>query len=214
MRIPVTSRWTKDSKMNRLIYFVMLVLLYGSLGVRSHQVIMGGSPLPSNLIAINNMDSENKPTEKKDQKQYDAATLFDGLQVASIKYWISSCITGQFWINFKKNFDFDRNSLNPVAVLEERTGFTDLAKHMGNYAYRGVVRRVSYLCLPFFPPASTSSCLRQHKYGVSFSINISTGSSATGSHGTRGRSFFDCAIWLWLISYLEERPVHHVPYDI
>ena len=72
--------------MNRLIYFVMLVLLYGSLGVRSHQVIMGGSPLPSNLIAINNMDSENKPTEKEDQKQYDAATLFDGLQVASIKY--------------------------------------------------------------------------------------------------------------------------------
>ena len=52
------------------------------------------------------MDSENKPTEKKDQKQYDAATLFDGLQVASIKYWISSCITGQFWINLKKKLWF------------------------------------------------------------------------------------------------------------
>ena len=70
----------------------MLVLLCGSLGVQSRQVIMGGSPLPSNLIANNNVDSENKLTEKKDQTQYDGATLLDGLQVASIEYWISICI--------------------------------------------------------------------------------------------------------------------------
>ena len=64
----------------------MLVLLCGSLGVQSRQVIMGGSPLSSNLIANNNVDSENKLTEKKDQTQYDGATLLDGLQVASIEY--------------------------------------------------------------------------------------------------------------------------------
>ena len=73
-------------------------------------------------------------------------------------YWISICIIA-LQVSFqqiqKRFFFSDRNSLNPVALLEERTGFTGLSKHMGNYVYRGVVRRVSHLrfafCIkPFF----------------------------------------------------------------
>ena len=68
--------------MNRRLYFIMLVVLFGPLGVRSQQVIMSG---PSNTITNNHVDAENKLTEEKNSKQYDGATLFDGLQVASIE---------------------------------------------------------------------------------------------------------------------------------
>ena len=90
--------------MNRRLYFIMLVVLFGPLGVRSQQVIMSG---PSNIITNNHVDAENKLTEEKNSKQYDGATLFDGLQVASIEllnFYLHNCITSQFSTNTKTVF--------------------------------------------------------------------------------------------------------------
>ena len=89
----------------------------------------------------------------------------------------------------KRTFYSERNSLNPLAVLEERTGFTDLAKHMGNYVYRGVVRRVSYLCFAFF--FSFILHLVYVEYDVRLLLtSVATQLTKARSHGTRGNSFF------------------------
>ncbi len=194
-------RWTKDVRMNPGLFTVMLVLLCaGSLGVQSRQVILPGSPSPPfNIVAANNkiVDERNKPNlleERKDSKQYDEAALFDGLQVAgSFGYWISiiSTLWNQVMTSSLRKHR-DRNSVGSVEV-EERTGFADLAKHLGTFVFRGVVRRVCYPHYYLF-----CSCTLCHVYVNLITRNVGSFSvergkpestNKTSSHGSWGSLF-------------------------